>query len=418
MFDAGYCSDNFGGSLGLADLSMNMLDEGTKSLNSLQINEKLQLLGASLNTGSDLDFSYVNLNALKQSFDQSLNLMADVVLNPSFPEADFKRLQAQQIAGIKNEKKSPQGMVMRVVPPLLYGEGHPYAMPLTGSGDEESVDKMTLEDVKGFYTRWLRPNNATIVVTGDITIEELKSKLEKQFGSWKKGDVPKKVIPEVKESASKNRIYLVDRPESQQSLIVSGYLTNPYGTMDETAVEQMNNVLGGDFTSRINMNIREDKHWSYGSRSMILNTSAQRPYIVYAPVQTDKTKESIQEVMKEMNDYVGDKPITQAEFDKTKQNTVLQMSGMWETNAAVNASVRNLVRFKLADDYWKKYSDKVQSLSLKDVQLTAKAMVKPHDMGWFLAGDAAKTLPGLKELGMEVIQIDADGKVVSKKVKP
>jgi predicted Zn-dependent peptidase len=188
--------------------------------------------------------------------------------------------------------------------------------------------------------------------------------------------------------------------------------------MDETAIEQMNNVLGGDFTSRINMNIREDKHWSYGSRSGIINTRGQRPLFVMAPVQTDKTKESIQEVIKEVNLFVGDKQMTQPEFDKTKQNTVLGMSGMWETNAAVNGSVRDIVKYNLPDDYWQKYGNKVQTLTLKDVQATAKSIVQPGNLGWFLAGDAAKTLPGLQQLGMEVIQIDANGKVVSSKPKP
>lgn len=418
MFDAGYCSDKFGGKLGLASLGMNMLDEGTKSMNSLQINERLQLLGASLNTFSDLDNSYVNLNTLKQSLDPSLDLLADVVLNPSFPEADFKRLQAQQISGIQNEKKNPQSMVMRVMPTLLYGENHPYAMPMTGSGEEESVNSINLDDIKGFYGKWLRPNNATIIVTGDITIEELTAKLEKRFAGWQKGDITKKLIPEVKTTDAKNKIFLIDRPESQQSMIMAGYLTKPYGQMDETAIEQMNNVLGGDFTSRINMNIREDKHWSYGSRSMIQNTRGQRPFVVFAPVQTDKTKESIQEVIKEVNMFVGDKPMTQAEFDKTKQNTILGMSGMWETNAAVNGSVRDVVKYNLPDDYWQKYGAKTQALTLKDVQMTAKTIVQPGNLGWFLAGDASKTLPGLKELGMEVIQIDANGKVVNTKPKP
>ena len=418
MFDAGYCTDRFGGKLGLARLGMDMLDEGTKNMNSLQINERLQLLGASLNTYSDLDYSYVNLNTLKQSLDPSLDLLADVLLAPSFPEADFTRLQAQQISGIQNEKKNPQSMVMRVMPTLLYGENHPYAMPMSGSGEEESVNGITLADVKGFYSTWLRPNNATIVVTGDITMEELTSKLEKRFSTWQKGTAPKKVIPEVKTVASSNKIFFIDRPESQQSLIVAGYLTNPYGQMDETAIEQMNNVLGGDFTSRINMNIREDKRWSYGARSMIMNTGGQRPFIVFAPVQTDKTKESIQEVVKEVNQFVSEKPMTQAEFDKTKQNTVLGMSGMWETNAAVNGSLRDLVKYNLPDDYWQKYSGKVQALTLKDTQATAKSIVQPNNLGWFLAGDAAKTLPGLKELGMEIIQIDANGKVVSSKPKP
>jgi zinc protease len=417
MFDAGYVTDKFGGKPGLAALGMDMLDEGTKSLNSLQINEKLQLLGAGISTGSDLDFSYVNMNALKQSFDQSLELMADVVQNPSFPEADFKRLQNQQLSRIANEKKQPQSMVMRVMPELLYGKDHPYAMPMSGTGDEGSVKNLAVADVQNFYKRWLRPNNATIVVTGDITMPELVEKLEKRFAKWEKGDTPKKVIPEVKNVNSSNKIYLIDRPESQQTLIMAGYLTKPYGQMDETAIEQMNNVLGGDFTSRINLNIREDKHWSYGSGSFIQNTRGQRPYLVFAPVQTDKTKESVQEIVKEINQFVGDKPMTQAEFDKTKQNTVLGMAGMWETNGAVNSSARSIVRYNLSDDYWKTYSNRVQNLTLKDVHNVAKTIIQPNNLGWFMAGDAAKTLPGLKELGIEVIQIDASGNVV-KAVKP
>ena len=199
---------------------------------------------------------------------------------------------------------------------------------------------------------------------------------------------------------------------------MAGYLTDRYGTYDENAIEQMNNVLGGDFTSRINLNIREDKHWSYGARSFLFNTGGQRPYIVFAPVQTDKTKESIQEVQKEMRDYVGTRPISAAEFDKTKQNTIMGMAGMWETNGRVNASARELVRYKLPDDYWKKYSASVQGLTLQDAQKVAKTMVQPNQMGWFLAGDAEKILPGLNELKLEVIQIDADGKPVAKKIKP
>ncbi len=417
MFGAGYCTDKMGGKPGLANLAMNMLDEGTKTLNSLQISERSQLLGASIYAYSDLDYSYVGLDALKQSFDPSLDLMADVVLNPAFPEADLERLKSQQISGIQNEKKNPIGMVIRVLPELLYGKDHPYGMPMTGSGDEDDVRSMTLDDVQGFYQRWLKPNNATVVVTGDITMPELLDKLEKRFGKWAAGDVPKKVIPEVK-PGTQQKIFLLDRPESEQSFIVASYLTKPYGQVDETAIEQMNNVLGGDFTSRINMNIREDKHWSYGAHSGIMSTAGQRPFFVYAPVQTDKTRESIQEMLKEVNQFVGDKRMTQAEFDKTKQNTVMGMAGMWETNDAVNGSATTLVRYGLKDDYWKTYSQRVQNLTLTDVQAVAKTIVQPNNLGWFLAGDAAKVLPGLEQLGMEIIQLDAEGKVVQKKAKP
>ncbi|MBL7776332.1 MAG: insulinase family protein, partial [Saprospiraceae bacterium] len=417
MFDAGYCTDKMGGRPGLANLAMNMLDEGTQSLTSLQINERLQLLGASLGTYSDLDYSYVSLNTLKQSMGPSLDLMADVVLHPAFPAADLERLKNQQISGIGNEKKSPIGMVIRVMPELLYGKDHPYGIPMSGTGTEESVAAIGLPDVQGFYNRWLKPNNATIVVTGDITMPELIAQLESRFGKWSKGDVPKKVIPEVAATAGK-KIFLIDRPESQQSLILAAHLVRPYGQLDETAIEQMNNVLGGDFTSRINMNIREDKHWSYGARSGLMNTSGQRPFFVYAPVQTDKTSESIQEVIKEVTQFVGAKPMTQAEFDKTRQNTVMGMSGMWETNAAVNSSAVSVVKYGLKDDYWKTYSQRVQALGLKDVQGVATQVVQPGNLGWFMAGDAEKIMPGLQQLGMEIIQLDADGRVVTKKAKP
>ena len=417
MFDAGYCSDNFGGKLGLASLSMNMLDEGTKSQTSLEINEKLQLLGAGLSTYSDLDYSYVNLNTLRQSLDPSLDLMADVILNPAFPEADFQRLKDQQVNNIQNEKKQPISMVIRVMPELLYGKDHPYAMPMSGNGNEDVVQALELDDVKGFYKRWLHPNNSTLVVTGDITMDELKSKLEKRFGSWKKGKAPVKNIPDVAGS-NNGKIFLIDRPESEQSVILAGYLTKKYGEMDENAIDQMNNVLGGDFTSRINMNLREDKHWAYGARSGIMNTSAQRPFFVYAPVQTDKSAESIQEVIKEMNIFVGDKPMTQEEFDKTKQNTVMGMSGMWETNGAVNGSVMKVVKYGLDNNYWKDYSSRVKDLSLEDVRKVAKTIVQPNDMGWYMAGDAEKILPSLKKLGLQVIQIDADGNPVRKLSKP
>ena len=287
-----------------------------------------------------------------------------------------------------------------------------------GISEEDVVKTLTVNDVRDFHQRWLRPNNATIVVSGNITMPELIEKLEKRFDKWQKADVPKKVIPEVKTATATNKIFLIDRPESEQTLIVSGYLTKPYGQVDEAAIEQMNNVLGGDFTSRINLNIREDKHWSYGAGTFIQNTRGQRPYLVFTSVQTDKTKESVQEIVKEVNAFVGDKPMTQAEFDKTKQNTVLGMAGMWETNAAVNGSVRNVIKYGLKDDYWKTYTDRVQKLGLQDVQNVAKTIVQPGNLGWFMAGDAEKTLPGLQQLGMEVIQIDANGKVLSKKVKP
>jgi zinc protease len=414
MFDAGYSADHYSKKPGLANLAMNMLDEGTKNRSSLEINEQLQILGASLNTSSDLDYSYVSMSALKSTLDQGLDIYADVLQNASVPEADFKRERTQQLSNIKNEKNRPQSMAMRVLPSLLYGEGHPYAMPMTGTGEEATVQNLTVEDVRTFYKSWLQPSNATIVVSGDISLAELTKKLEAKLGSWKGGKAPAKSIPSVSPDMAKKKIYLMDRPESVQSQIVASYLTDAYGKQNEDALEQMSAVLGGDFTSRINMNIREDKHWSYGVRAMILDTKAQRPFMVFAPVQTDKTKESVQEVMKEMNDFITSRPMTQAEFDKTQQNTALAFAGMWETNGAVNGSVRQLVKYNLPDTYWQNQEAAVRALTLKDAHNVAKNVVKPDQLSWFIVGDKSKVLEPLKALGLEIIEIDANGKVVTK----
>jgi len=408
MIDAGYKTDHLS-SAGTASLAMNLLDEGTKELNSLEINEKLQLLGASLYTSSNQDNSNIYMNTLKPSLDASLDLFADVVLNPSFPEKEFERLKDEQINNIKKEKSQPFPMALRVMNKYLYGEGHPYSNPYTGSGYEETVEKLTREDVLSFYKTWIKPNKATLVVTGDVEMEALKKKLEKSLGKWKKGNVPEIVFgkPEVN---SKNTLYLIDRPESQQSIIIAGHLTNKYGEVSEIALEQMVSILGGDFTSRINMNLREDKHWAYGAGGFVMGANQERPFIVYAPVQTDKSAESVTELRKEISEFVTSRPATKEELDKVKTNQVLKLPGQWETNAAVNNSVTNLVRYDLPDDYYQKYDQSVRNLSLDDVQSVSKKVVRPDAVNWFMVGDRAKIADKLDQLGFDqIIEIDADG---------
>lgn len=408
MINAGYAADQFA-IPGTASLALNMMDEGTKTYNSLEINEKLQMYGASLNAGSDLDYSYVRMNTLLPSLDQSLALYADVVLNPAFPEKEFQRLQQEQLVGIQREKSQPVAMALRVMPKFLYGENHAYSLPLTGSGYEETVSKLTREDMIKFYDQWIKPNNATLVVVGDISMDELSAKIEKYFGKWKKGNVPEKNISPVK-TAKKNTLYLMDRPESQQSVIIAGHLTNPYGDVSEIANEAGMNVFGGEFTSRLNMNLREDKHWAYGAFGFVMNAKAQRPFLAYAPVQTDKTRESVMEIMKEVSMLVGDKPITEAELSKVKTNRVLQLPGQWETNSSVSSSLSNIVKYDLGDDYYKSYDSNVRNLSLQEVRDTMKEMVRPGDMNWFMVGDKAKILKSLEEVGFdEIVLIDADG---------
>ncbi|MCX8009617.1 MAG: insulinase family protein, partial [Ignavibacteria bacterium] len=267
MVDAGYASDQFAAP-GTARLAMDMIDEGTKKRNALEISEELQLLGANLGAGSNLDISSVTLSALKSNLDASLDIYADVILNPSFPKEDFERLQKQLLAGIKREKVTPMQMALRVFPKLLYGENHAYGNPLTGSGTEASISKLTREDLIKFHQTWFKPNNATMVIVGDITLAEITPKLEKLFANWKQGEVPKKNISEVKHK-EKSEIYILDRPGSLQSVILAGHIAPPSNNPDEIALQTMNTILGGSFTSRVNMNLREDKHWSYGASTFM-----------------------------------------------------------------------------------------------------------------------------------------------------
>jgi predicted Zn-dependent peptidase len=304
-------------------------------------------------------------------------------------------------------------MALRVMNKYLYGEGHPYSNPYTGSGYEATVEKLAREDIVKFYDTWMKPNNATLLVTGDIDMKELKSKLEKSLGKWKDGSVPTIVFnkPAVN---TKNTLYLMNRPESQQSVIIAGHLTEKYGAFSEIALEQMVSILGGDFTSRINMNLREDKHWSYGAAGFVMDAQQERPFLVYAPVQTDKTSESVKELRKEISEFVTTKPATQKELDKVKTNQVLKLPGQWETNSAVNSSLYNLVKYNLPDDYYQKYDANVRSLSLNEIQTVSKKAVKPNAVNWFMVGDKAKISDKLNELGFDnIIEIDADGNPIN-----
>lgn len=419
VFDAGHSADK-ADKAGAATLAMGMMDEGTKGKSALEINEQLQILGASLGTGADADASYVTMNTLKPTLDASLDLYADVILNPAFPKDEFDRQKNQRLAQIQREKSNPVSMAFRVVPKILYGEGHPYSLP--SSGYEKTVQDMTREDLVGYYNNWIKPNNATLVVVGDINMDELLPKLEKRFAGWQKGSVPKKDVGKAKDMATaKGKLYLMDRPESQQSVIVAGHLIDPYGQISEIAKTTAINVLGGEFTSRVNMNLREDKHWSYGAFTFVNDYKGNRPLVTYAPVQTDKTKESVQEIMKELKGYVGDNPVTKEEFDKTTKNTILQLPGQWETSNAVLSSVVEQVKYDLPDNYFKTYDSKVRNLTLPEVQQLSKKIVRPGDLTFFIVGDKEKILPGLKELGFdEIIIVDADGNPIQdvKKAKP
>jgi zinc protease len=411
LVDAGYAADQFAVP-GTAKLAMDMLQEGTKRRTSLQLSDELAMLGANLGCGSDLDTSFVSLNTLKQNLEAALDLYADVILNPTFPESDFKRLQKQRLAGIQREKTEPGAMGIRVMPGLLYGSGHAYGNPFTGSGTEAGVGKLARADVQKFHDTWFKPNNATLVVIGDTSLAELTPKLQALFKDWKPGETPKKNIAPVSLPAA-STVYVIDRPGSLQSYIYAGNVAPPKSNPDELAIELMNKILGGDFTSRINMNLREDKHWTYGARSMLLDARGQRPFLVMAPVQGDKTKESMQEIRKELYGFVVDKPVTEAEYGKAVTNQTLKLAGTWETMGRVAGGLSEMVRFGLPEDYFRTYPDQVRALTRAALASAAQKVARPEKLTWVVVGDRSKIEAAIKELNFgEVKYLDADGNPV------
>ena len=411
MVDAGFAADQFGAP-GTANLAMDMLDEGTKNRTALEISDEISLLGATLGTGSNLDISSVSMSALKENLDDSLDLFADVILNPVFPLDDFARLQRRQLVSIKQEKVQPRTMALRIFPKLIYGEGHAYSLPFTGSGTEASVASLTTDDLASFHATWFKPNNATLVVVGHITRRELEPALNHKFRRWRAGDVPKKNIGTVAHR-DKATVYLVDRPDSEQSIIFAGHIAPPRNNDAEVAIVAMNQVLGGSFTSRLNMNLREDKHWSYGAFTQIVSAGGQRPFLAFAPVQTDKTKESMIEIKRELDDIRGSRPPDTDEIAKVKDQRTLSLPGRWETASSVLNAIGEIVRFGLPDDYWDNYADSVRAVTEKQIISAASAVVRPDRLVWVVVGDRQKIEAGIRELGFgDIVVLDADGNVL------
>jgi len=411
LFDAGYAADQFA-SPGTASLTMTLLTDGTRTRDALKISNDLQRLGAQLQAGSGLDASTIFLSALKPKLDDSLALFADVILNPSFPEADFQRERKLLLARIEQEKVQPNPIASRVLPALIYGKDHAYGNPWTGSGTAASVAKIGREDLIKFHGTWIKPNAATLIIAGDTTLSEIQPKLERLFAAWRPGEIPKKNLAKVG-LPPKPAVYLIDRPGAAQSVIVAAERALPKNSPQEVATDVMNDMIGGTFSSRLNMNLREDKHWSYGAFSQFRAAKGQQPFIARAPVQTDKTKESLAEMNKELHEFAATKPVTDTELLATASNRTMSLPGMRESLDSVVSAVQEIVEFGYPDDYFDTYVAKVRSLRTADIQDAARSVLHPDNLIWIVVGDRAKVESGIRALNIgELHVIDADGNAV------
>ena len=404
-FDAGFAADAKAGR-GLQNLTLSLLEEGADGMTSQQIAEAEERLGAVVSANGSADRSAVILSALSANLAPSLDLLADIVQRPTFDPAEVDRVKTQTLTAIAQAQKEPNAMAARALPALLFGEDHPYAT--TSLGEVAAVTGFTRADLQRFHDSWLRPDNMEVFVVSNLPLAELMPQLEQRFGSWVAPAAPKGVktftTPPARPTAPK--IVLIDRPGSPQSIIYGGQLTpvDPFG--DIVPVSGANEVLGGNFLSRINMDLRETKGWSYGVRSSVgLNVHAV-PYLINAPVQSDKTGESIRALNDQLSMMLRKKGVSGEELTRLVSNNVDALPGRFETSGAVLGAMMTNDLYHRPDNYYELLADKYRGLTRAGLDQALKAAVDPRGFTWVVVGDAKQVRPQLDKLGIpvEVIQ--------------
>ena len=408
-FNGGNSSDSAGRE-GVAEFAMGLLDEGAAGIGALDFANRAEALGASLGAGASTDGGNAWLSALKENLDPSLALFADMVRRPDFAASEIERVRATWIAGIRQQKAQPSGMAMRVLPGLLYGAAHPYGTP--GSGSEVSIAALTRNDLLDFHRQWLRPEDATLIVVGDTTLAEIVPVLERHFGDWTgQGDAPAPVaVPQVALPQAP-RVFLIDQPGAVQANIFAAQLAPSTTDPGAVRLEMANGVIGGDFTARLNMNLREDKHWSYGARSALGGALGQRRWLVSAPVQIDKTGEAMAEIQRELVQFAdGERPASAAEVERVQAIQTRSLPGAYETARSVMSTIGGIVLYDRPDDYVFRRKAEVESITPAQVAEAAKTL-RPDALTWVIVGDLKQTEAPVRALKLGEVQvIDADGK--------
>ena len=405
--DAGAASDTTA-KAGAASLALDLLDKGSKTRDAFVLNDALENLGARLSTATTQDLSLVRLQGTSANLAPSLVLMADAALAPSFPQDQFTLAKGRRLAQIGQEKANPNSLALRLVPALLYGQEHAYGKPATGF--EGSVQGITRDDLAAWHAAWFKPGSATIVVTGDTTMARLLPALEASFGRWQGGRAPGKQMATVAATAGK-RLMLVDKPDAPQSTIVATHVSHTYGQPEDLAMEPVMANFGGIATSRLNRNLRLDKHWSYGTSARLSEVRGQRPFIVVAPVQTDKTVEAMREVQKELRGVAGERPLVGTEYDSIMRNMTARLPGRFATLDALESAALSTVNQGLADDYWNRYAANVRALTPAQLGGASSKFIKPDEVVWMVIGDLRKIEAGVRSLGWGAVSVvDVDGK--------
>ena len=404
VFNNGYAieSDN---ELGLVNFTMSMVDEGTDKYNSLEFAEMQESLGSGIGFGSSIDTTYASMSSLKVNLEKTLDLFKEGLLNPTFPQVELDKVKKRWLAGIDQELNSPASMANREIRTLVYGSGHPYAKA-SSSGVKNTVENFTREDLQGMYAKLTNPNDATFIVTGDISLADATELLNKKFSNWKSPDkaIAQVDLFNVNDQASP-RVFLIDKPGAIQSYILAAQLLPPTNSDDDILIDYMNYAIAGSFTSRLNMNLREDKSWSYGVRTSTGYSQGQRLMRMTAPVQTDKTAPAITEILREYNEYINSSPINEEELSKIKNARTLRLPGQYETLGALLGGIEDIVKYNRDFDYLDTIADKRNSIKLEDVQSATTKYLDTNKWTWVIVGDLNEIENPVRDLNIGPVKI-------------
>jgi zinc protease len=395
---------------GVAWLTANLINKGTKLRSAIEIANSLQSIGASINTGITWDSSNLTMQILTKNFDQALDIYSDVIVNPSFPADEFESTRRRMLVGFVQRKSVPAAVGDLVFNKVVYGD-QPYGRSITG--DESSIKSLSREDLLNFYQANYRPNNATLIVVGAVDNKILLPKLEKAFADWRPSEqsTTRKEIPQTMQS--KGGIYIVDKPNAPQSSVYIGQIGVERNNPDYYAVYVMNSILGGGSTGRLFQNLRQDKGYTYGAYSRFDYRRAAGPFTATAEVQTVSTKDAVAEFIKEFNGIRGAIPVTPRVLDTTKQAIIRGFPNGFETAGQINYQLSNLIVYGLPDDTFNNYITKINQVTSEDVNRVANKYLTPDKMSIIIVGDRKSIEPALQSLGYPITILDADGNTIN-----
>ncbi|HLQ66480.1 MAG TPA: pitrilysin family protein [Candidatus Limnocylindrales bacterium] len=394
---------------GLAGFTASMLDEGTDKMDALTIANKVQALGATLNTGTTADGSNANVRALKQNARPALGILSDVVLTPAFPEKEIDRIRNDRLTALLQQRDQPFQTAIRVMNASLYGPTHPYGH--TALGTEESIKKISRDDLTTFYKSSYSPKNAALVMVGDLTEAEARKLAVEAFGGWKGGETPSSIPAEG--AVAQSRVIIVDKPGSPQTAVLAGQMGVARSNPDYEKLDVMNTVLGGLFSSRINLNLREDKGYSYGAFSFIGQNRGVGPVMAGAAVRADVTGPSVDEVLKEVT-KMRDAGVTDAELTMAKDSMVRSLPANFETTFSTAGTMAQIYLYDLPLDYYQTLPARVDAISRDDVGAVAKKYLTPDRMLIVAVGDKKLIEPQISKLSLGTIAYrDADGNEIA-----